>query len=97
MTPTISKNLVDKFEQAILEDACFRRIYDAASHLDNDNECPTMWGNLHAYIDIKKDDWLEEHAEEYLRDGCDEDATLRACVGEAVKELLDVIEYHYGL
>lgn len=56
------------FETMVLTDKVIIALFLIASQFDNDNECPTFWGNLEAFIDIKGDDWLIEKWESFQHD-----------------------------
>jgi hypothetical protein len=48
------------FEVMVLTDKIILGLFLVASNFDDDDYCPTHWGNLYAFMDIKSDEWLCE-------------------------------------
>ena len=92
--------LRENFQAMVFSDKIIIGLFMVASNFDDEFYCPTSYGNLYAWADIKSDDWLLEKWKEFENDK-DCDLTIkqklecvRASLIEELKDIiLDDIEY----
>ncbi len=54
------ENFRIEFRQSILTDRFILALFVVASMYDDEDYCPTQWGNLDAWLDVMCDEWLLE-------------------------------------
>ena len=84
------------FSEMLLSDPIFIGLYQVASNFDDETFCPTMYGNLFAFIDVKSDEWLQVIWDRYSEeDGTDTGLSVKEkceCFrAKLIEELKDVI------